>query len=372
MKICLINNLYKPYQRGGAETVVESTYQALIKAGHDCFVITTTPDEQRFGPKIYYLQSKYYNLNKYNSFVRFWWHLNNLFSYNTPNKIKGIIKTEKPDLVITHNLMGLGFQTPRIIKDLGVKHFHILHDIQLVWPSGLMYYGQEKKINTIYAKVYQAITKKCFSYPEKIISPSAWLLRLHQGKNFFSTAKTQILPNPIELETITERKKQHEPFSLLFLGQIEKHKGIELLLSAFQKLEDTKFYLRVAGAGSLSEKLQKKYQATNLKFLGRVKKEELPALFAKSDLLILPSICYENFPVSLLLAASFNTPSLASDLGGASEIIKEYGGLLFSPQSEEDLIKKIKHSRDNWSQIKIRTDYIAALNPESYIKNLLK
>ena len=43
MKICLINNLYKPFNRGGAEKVAETIVDGLIKAGHEVFIISTKP-----------------------------------------------------------------------------------------------------------------------------------------------------------------------------------------------------------------------------------------------------------------------------------------------------------------------------------------
>ena len=43
MKVCLINNLYPPYSRGGAEHVVFSTVQGLLARGDEVVVITTAP-----------------------------------------------------------------------------------------------------------------------------------------------------------------------------------------------------------------------------------------------------------------------------------------------------------------------------------------
>ena len=43
MKICLINNLYKPYNRGGAERVVEAMADDYYKSGNDIVIISTRP-----------------------------------------------------------------------------------------------------------------------------------------------------------------------------------------------------------------------------------------------------------------------------------------------------------------------------------------
>ncbi|MBU2214441.1 hypothetical protein KKA83_00735, partial [Patescibacteria group bacterium] len=43
MKICLINNLYKPYTRGGAEVIVELISQGLLNKNIEVVVISTMP-----------------------------------------------------------------------------------------------------------------------------------------------------------------------------------------------------------------------------------------------------------------------------------------------------------------------------------------
>ena len=47
MKICLINNLYKPYIRGGAEKAVEVIADELVESDHDIFVISTILRNQK-------------------------------------------------------------------------------------------------------------------------------------------------------------------------------------------------------------------------------------------------------------------------------------------------------------------------------------
>ena len=64
MKIVLINNLYAPWVRGGAERIAERTAEGLEKQGHEVFVIATAPKQSRTD-KVLYLDSIFYNLEKY-------------------------------------------------------------------------------------------------------------------------------------------------------------------------------------------------------------------------------------------------------------------------------------------------------------------
>jgi hypothetical protein len=58
MKICLINNLYKPYNIGGAEQVISLLVDAFEKENNQVFVISTSPKKDYKENNNYYLKSK--------------------------------------------------------------------------------------------------------------------------------------------------------------------------------------------------------------------------------------------------------------------------------------------------------------------------
>ncbi|MDD5072074.1 MAG: glycosyltransferase, partial [Patescibacteria group bacterium] len=302
MKICLINNLYKPYNRGGAERIMELQAEGLAQAGHEIFIITTKPFfAQRITrntqQKIYYLKGFYYNLKKIPKILRLPWHLLDMLDFGNYLRVKSILKKEGPDMVITHNLKGLGYLIPKVIKSLKIKHIHILHDIQLLHPSGLMLCHKEKQIKSFPAKMYAGLCRCLFSSPDMIISPSKWLLKLHEEKNFFSQSRKIILPNPVpdfSISPFLDRRgaggEANKVFRFLYAGQIEKHKGIFFLIKSFsilcQNFGRCGFELIIAGTGS---KLKKAGQLakTNkyIKILGWKNKAELRQLMDSSDCL---------------------------------------------------------------------------------------
>lgn len=78
MKIALANNLYFPYNRGGAETVVSNQIGDLKRMGHEVFLISCRPKTDRANRtepssdiKIYYLKSDYSRLAEFSGFRRF-------------------------------------------------------------------------------------------------------------------------------------------------------------------------------------------------------------------------------------------------------------------------------------------------------------
>ncbi|MDO9399616.1 MAG: glycosyltransferase, partial [bacterium] len=328
MKVCLINNLYKPYIRGGAEVIVELIAQGLLSKNIEVVVISTRPFfsnvviKNDLYVKNYYLPSNYYNLGKMPTFFRLFWHFFDLFNFFICNKIKDILIKEQPEIVITHNLKGLSFLLPRAIRKLKIKHLHYIHDIQLIHPSGLMIYGQEQQNEKFFAKIYQVICCKLFGSPDVIISPSKWLLDYHLQKKFFINSKKIVLANPAPILTSNLSDKEFikdNIFRFLYVGQIEDHKGIIFLVDAFKELikkNKQNIKLTIIGDGSKLVVIKKIADNKYVNILGKIKREEIFKYFAQANCLIVPSLCYENSPTVIYEAFSIGLPIIASKIGG--------------------------------------------------------
>ena len=344
MKIGVLNNLYEPFKKGGAEKIAAALILEAQAAGHDVFLITTKPPQAPTPPpgalKIYYLDSRYYNLGAHSFLYRFGWQLNNLFSFKKSRAIRKILKREKPDLVITHNLMGLGFMTPRAIHDLQIKHEHFLHDIQLLHPSGLMFYGDEKKIASFFARLYQSLTRTFFASPSKIISPSRWLLDEHTKRGFFPHSISEVRPYEQTDENIppVASNAKHQAQTFLYAGQMVAAKGIFLLIDAFKKLNQPNAKMMLVGNGvDLERAKQLADSDQRLEFFPWSEETETAKLNV-CDYLIVPSLCYENSPTIIAKAHGLGRKVIASRLGGIPEIIKP-NDILFTPGSSQELLK---------------------------------
>lgn len=354
MKIALVNNLYFPYNRGGAEQVVFKMAEDFRALGNEVFIITTRPkkitarrpgknteqindESNQGGEKIYYFPSGYYNLAERSLLWRNFWQLTNILNLKKYLALKSLLKSERPDLVITHNLMGLGFSLPRLLRKLKIKHEHFLHDIQLIHPSGLIFYGQEKKIDSLSAKIYQILTRYLFSSPAKIISPSRWLLERHQERGFFKNSPTEVRPfKKLEKSSnLNESTKKNQLKKFLFVGQIEYHKGIFLLIEAFKKTSNSNLSLTIVGDGQKLEQAQSAAAGDErINFLGRVNFEEAQKIIKNHEALIVPSLCYENSPTIIYEAKNNGLIIIASNLGGIPELL-EANDYLFKPEAQK-------------------------------------
>jgi glycosyltransferase involved in cell wall biosynthesis len=354
MKIFLINNLYGKFSRGGAERIVKLTADGFVARGHEVMVITTRPFFSRPPQadglvKIRYFAGLYYYVDRMPKILRLFFHLYDMFDCLSYFKLRTILKNEKPDLVITHNLTGIGFWTPALINKLKIKHVHTLHDIQLLHPSGLMLFGKEKIINSMVAKIYQTICKKLFSRVPVVISPSHWLLREHVRRGFFYGAKQVVLPNPAPdwaAEAPVKEKTDSGSIRLLYAGQVEEHKGVLFLIKALSVLKNDPdfpaYKLTLAGPGTDMERARIEARGNgNIEFTGRVSSASVELLMRQSDYLIVPSLCYENSPTVIYEAVSLGLPVIASRLGGIIELTHEFGGILFNPGDKNDFAGKL-------------------------------
>ena len=85
-------------------------------------------------------------------------------------------------------------------------------------------------------------------------------------------------------------------------------------------------------------------------FLGHRNQTKIVDLYKKSDIVIVPSICYENMPNVVLEAMSHGKPVVAARLGSLLELISEgNNGMLYSPCDEKDLSDKLNHLIDSQS-----------------------
>ena len=147
-----------------------------------------------------------------------------------------------------------------------------------------------------------------------------------------SRARERILvvPPGIDLEAFHPAQPSERPArpSVLFLGGLERRKGVDTLLEAFEAVSRShpEAELRLAGAGSLEPEIRARAAreplAGRVTLLGRVDRAEVPALLRSSTLLALPSLG-EPFGMSALEALASGLPVAATNAGGLAELVPD-------------------------------------------------
>lgn len=364
MKIAILTNLYPPFVRGGADFLTHHLAQELARQGHQVSVVTSVPwrSVKKFAPelreeggvRVY----RFYPLNLYHYLsaarvpypLRFVWQAVNLWNVPAARTVVRILRREQPDLVVSANLMGLSFLLPRAVAKLGLKHVHVLHDVQLLHPSGLFRWGQRP--GGALSALYQSATRALFAPVGVVVSPSQWLLEEHERRGFFRPARGLVLPNPVPLAQAEPATKHgRAPFRLVYVGQLEEHKGIVWLLQALQGYGRQDFELHVYALGqkpklALIRELVARDQ--RLKLHDIVSQAEIDAAYAGAHLTLVPSLCYENSPLAIPVSFAAGTPVLAARIGGIPELVHEgTTGWLFTPGDAADLLRQLTWCLDN-------------------------
>lgn len=145
---------------------------------------------------------------------------------------------------------------------------------------------------------------------------------------------------------------EDQPLRVIYLGQISQHKGVHTLIEAVRQLPTTDIELDVYGdlekAPSYVAKL-KKLAANDprIQLQGLVQPDAISALLQQADVLVVPSIWYENSPNTIAEAFAHGVPVIASNLGGMAELIQHEGnGLLFTAGDAESLATQLRRLRD--------------------------
>ncbi len=164
-------------------------------------------------------------------------------------------------------------------------------------------------------------------------------------------APITIIPNGIDLAKY--KKVSHPKFeskeaaTILFIGRLERRKGLKYLLRAFQilTLENPELKLVIAGDGPERERLEliaEDLKLPNVSFLGYVSEELKLQLLSEADLLCSPALFGESFGIVLLEAMATGTVCIAGNNSGYIDVMRETGALsIVNPEDTEEFARRM-------------------------------
>lgn len=144
-------------------------------------------------------------------------------------------------------------------------------------------------------------------------------------------------------------KKVVKEKSILFVGNIKKHKGLHTLLKAFEIISQKEKDLKLVIVGNKDNfrtgddeipLLIKQFDQSKIEFTGRISNSELKDYYQKSTLLVQPSL-YEGFGMPPLEALYSGINAVISDIPVFKEIYKDLPVLFFECENAQSLAEKI-------------------------------
>lgn len=92
----------------------------------------------------------------------------------------------------------------------------------------------------------------------------------------------------------------------------------------------------------MAEELRRAYASERIHFLGYLSPQEVVHLVRQARAMVVPSVCYENNPLSIIESLCMGTPVIGSEVGGIPELIREGDGTLFRMGDKEELEEAIE------------------------------
>ena len=372
MKILMINKFL--YPRGGCETYMLNLAEELKAKGHEVQYFGMYDEKNTVGNSLGLYTT---NMDFHQSGAeRFLYPFKIIYSREAKKKLGKVLDDFKPDVVHMNNI---NFQlTPSVIyavKKRNIPLVQTVHDYQMICPNHLLYSFDEVKpcercingsklncikyncihgskaksiIGAIEAKLYSIL--KTYKNVDLYICPSRFLEEKLLSASELYKGKTLTMHNFIEKKQMPEKFTPEKPY-VAFASRLSKEKGVTLLYEAAKLLPDYSFL--VAGSGPDGDCLN---ELPNITMKGFLTGEELTSLMANAKVMLLPSVWYENCPLSILETHSFGVPVITMNSGGMAELVEDgkTGTLINEPTPEAvaDAIKRCFEDEEYYSTLK--------------------
>jgi glycosyltransferase involved in cell wall biosynthesis len=188
-------------------------------------------------------------------------------------------------------------------------------------------------------KAFHALAR----HVDRFLAPSN---TVREGMAAFGLPKRKIhvLPLGIEMPAHAERKRrEHDHVVFGFIGTLAPHKGVHVAIEAMRFMKGHGRLLVFGRRDYYPDyvaRLEQLAQGLDVDLKGPVPRRDLAKAFAQIDVLVVPSIWFENFPIVIQEARAAGVPVVASNLGGMAEAVRhDVDGLLFAPGDAKALAR---------------------------------
>jgi len=362
MKILHVNEVWSP--RAGPEQYLIDICNALSELGHENVVVYGIKKEDTINnPRIksYYFPSIFPSVTEILPYKR----------RKVCKEFAAIINKENPDIIFFHTIwnpflveIAVGLKpTVREIVEYrifcpGALRYRYLTNTICTAKPGLKcwFYANvggcgvrllhHRLARLITMKVDLEINKKV----HRMIAVSEYVAK---ELILAGIDEERIVVNIPFIKDISNSEVSHQSTgkNILYVGRLERTKGIDFLIRAM-KLLDRECHLDIIGVGRMRKKLEQlayNLQLSNrVRFWGWIPNTELKKYYRKAQVFVLPSIWPEPLGIVILEAIANSVPVVASGVGGIKEMVKEgETGFLVKPKDARELAYKIKNLLDN-------------------------
>lgn len=249
----------------------------------------------------------------------------------------------KPDVLHTNTIVGSTGSIWRAARDRRIPVIHTLRDYFLLCPRTTLLRsdGSNCENAPLPCRILRSGKLPATECVDVVTAPSNFVLQRHLEAGAFEDALAAVVPNACEgiVDRLPDRSNQGV-LRGLYLGQLDHHKGVGLLLKAIEELfaEGAGLEFDFGGVGPMEDELRAFCQRSG----GRARYHGMVSGAAKSELLrnahfvTVPSMWNDNFPRTMLDAFSNGLPVIGTRRGGIPEVVRDgVDGIVIEPDPGE-------------------------------------
>lgn len=373
MKLLFLSNFYPPASRGGYEQWCGEIADGLRSRGHDVLVLTSTHGRASLpAPDPAWVRRDLHLEMEFAS-------LRNAFQFFTSRTrrerenltlLRQTVEQHQPDAILLWGMWNLPRSLPALAEGLlpGRVACYI-GDYWLTLPSQYENYWNAPARNPLtglpklflrpLARRILAREPRPALQVEHALFPSAFMQTELQHKGV-TPKHSKIIHGAIDTRPYLnlQRASLPETVSLLYVGRLTREKGVHTAIEGVGHLVRhygmEKVKLTIVGDGDadyvqvLRQFVARARLASCVDFLPAQPKEALPSLYARSDILIFPSIWAEPFGRVIVEAMASGVVVVGTAVGGAAEILQDgENALTFPPNDSEALSRQLKRLIDS-------------------------
>lgn len=183
------------------------------------------------------------------------------------------------------------------------------------------------------------LTRKAIKRAVRITSVSRYVADLVRDDLGF-TGEVRVIPNGIDVARFSVVPRAHHNIRILYSGNLSKRKGADLLGPIAEKLD---MGIELWIASGLKGRDYARQRSPNMKTLGSISYDEMPALYNQVDILVVPSL-REGFCLVAAEAMACGLPVVASKCSAMPELIVEgESGFLVEPEDASGFADRLNH-----------------------------
>ena len=347
-----------PRLGGGSAAVAQAVARTLVAFGHRVSVLRAEPvdraPETVDGIEVYSVAKRniyhWQEETRAGPIAKVAWHA---LEDNGPlhRRTAEIVASCRPDIIATHNILGIGRRIWHVAEAQGIPAVHTLHDYYLSCPRTTRYKTDTACRTTCDScRILTFGRRAATASLTGVISVSRHVLDVHlQDGLFAATPDRRVIPNApdVPVEITPSNYDGMRPFRIGFLGRGTRPKGLGVLAQAFDRMRWTNSRLVIAGdvQPELEPDLDRMVRRAAVERLGHADRAQF---FRSIDLLVVPSLHAEPFSLVVAEALAHGRPVVASRTGGIPEALGgEDAGWLMPPGDPRllaDLLDRLAES----------------------------